>query len=307
MKAQFETVHHSPDTSWRFFLRELDELPFEWHYHPEYELTLTVNSSGERYVGDHITTYQSGDLVLLGPNLPHSWASRRRDNEHQPHRVYVLWFRQDLMDRLTGSFPEFANWQSLLWQCRRGLAWPAAVARDLEPLFQQLPEATPEQRLIVLLDILRRLHQEQAEPLASAAFDSQTRPGTEQRQLSALLDTLHQQFREPLTTEMLARQHFMSVSTLNRFFRRQMNQSPHQYLTQVRLGHACSQLISTDRPVAVIAETSGFGNLSNFNRHFRLHKGMTPRAFRASFQTRKPPPGFSSKLASALADDLTVR
>src|SRR3546814_8420016 len=70
MKPIFEKVPVPDGASWRLFDRRLDAIPFEWHYHPEFELTLTLNSRGQRHVGDHIDIYDDGDLVLLGPNLP---------------------------------------------------------------------------------------------------------------------------------------------------------------------------------------------------------------------------------------------
>src|ERR1700728_3726339 len=72
------------------------EFAFNWHYHPEFELTLITDSNGQRIVGDSICDYRSGDLVLLGPNLPHSyrsWPAESRSSRH--HRAIVIQFRQE--------------------------------------------------------------------------------------------------------------------------------------------------------------------------------------------------------------------
>ena len=77
MRPYLEHLPVPPDASWSMLNRRLDEaIPFQWHHHPEFELTLTLNSRGERFIGDHVGSYEPGDLVLVGPNLPHSWASR---------------------------------------------------------------------------------------------------------------------------------------------------------------------------------------------------------------------------------------
>jgi hypothetical protein len=52
MKPQFEHVAIPKGCSIRVFHRQIVEIPFEWHYHPEYELTLTLNSRGLRFIGD---------------------------------------------------------------------------------------------------------------------------------------------------------------------------------------------------------------------------------------------------------------
>ncbi len=44
-----------------------------WHFHPEYEITLTRQARGHRMVGDNLSSLTSGDMVLVGANLPHDW------------------------------------------------------------------------------------------------------------------------------------------------------------------------------------------------------------------------------------------
>ena len=79
MRPLFEKVTVPEGASWAMLNRRLpDGIPFQWHYHPEFELTLTLNSRGQRYIGDSIANYDDGDLVLLGPNLPHTWCSSER-------------------------------------------------------------------------------------------------------------------------------------------------------------------------------------------------------------------------------------
>src|SRR5271156_6688093 len=75
MKPFLEHIKTSKDSSWVLFDRRLPAIPFEWHYNSEYELTLTLNSRGQRFVGDNISRYDDGDLVLIGPKIPHTWCS----------------------------------------------------------------------------------------------------------------------------------------------------------------------------------------------------------------------------------------
>src|SRR5690606_13244882 len=93
MKPLLEKVRPPEGASWAWLDRRLEDgIPFQSHHHPEYELTLTLNSRGQRFVGDSIGDYDDADLVLVGPNLPHTWASRERVDPAVPHRALVMWF-----------------------------------------------------------------------------------------------------------------------------------------------------------------------------------------------------------------------
>lgn len=75
MKPLCEKVIPDENSSWRYFRYEWDHMDLNWHYHPEYEICLTLNSYGMRYVGDHIARYGDYDLVIIGPDMPHGWQS----------------------------------------------------------------------------------------------------------------------------------------------------------------------------------------------------------------------------------------
>ncbi|UHJ62852.1 helix-turn-helix domain-containing protein [Vibrio furnissii] len=286
MRAQFEKVEYRDDSSWRLLIRELDTIPFGWHFHPEYELTLTLNSAGERYIGDNISKYGHGDLTLVGPNIPHTWQSQWHLDPTLPQKVYVLWFDQAWVDNLLRSFPEFAPLDALFQQARHGVAFPTSFALSLLPMFEQLDNASPARRSTLLLSVLASLTEcdtPQTLGVEGGMRLAETH-GRDQRVLSQLLERIHAHYTEPLFLPELAQDVAMSESTLIRFFKRLMGQSVNRYITQVRIGKACSLLIRTDFPVSLVAEQAGFTNQANFNRLFLKYKQMTPRQFRQRFK-----------------------
>src|SRR5580658_10131926 len=103
MKAHLEDIEQyasSKDGSWTLFDRRLPAIPFEWHYNREYELTLTLNSRGQRFVGDDMAPYGDGDLVLIGPKIPHTWCSSGDCGAGPVQQALVLWFSESFINSL---------------------------------------------------------------------------------------------------------------------------------------------------------------------------------------------------------------
>ena len=63
------------DKSFTVFKEVGKSFPCPWHYHPEYEIVLVLKSNGRRMVGDNIGKFDAGDLVCMGPFLPHVWVN----------------------------------------------------------------------------------------------------------------------------------------------------------------------------------------------------------------------------------------
>ncbi len=66
-----------------------------------------------------------------------------------------------------------------------------------------------------------------------------------------------------------------------RVFRKCFDQTPHQYLTTLRLERARRLLTTTDRSVTDICFEIGFESLGSFSSLFRRHHGRSPEQYRA--------------------------
>lgn len=283
MKPLLEHLPASPDASWSMLNRRLDDaIPFEWHHHPEFELTLTLNSRGQRFIGNHVAEYDHGDLVLIGPDLPHTWASREKLDETKPHVALVFWFRREWIDGLTGGSVELAPIRRLISDAGTALAFDPALGRRLSADFEALFLHPPAQRLIGLLTILARLAEERTRQPRSSVIPQQ-HVGDRSR-IDRVLVHIHKHYHAPLRMEELAEIAFLSVSGLHRLFQRHTQMSVSEYLIALRIGESCSRLSGTNQPIQHIAAEVGYASLANFNRQFRRLRGMSPREYRMSFR-----------------------
>lgn len=287
MKPLFENVTVPQDTSWALLNRKLSEgIPFEWHYHPEFELTLTMNSRGQRFIGDHIGEYEDGDLVLVGPNLPHTWESQEQEDPTEPHVAIVMWFSREWVSTLSQSFPELRPVTQFLRSAGRGLAFGEDIAAEIRPRATSLPELDRMKRLPVFLSILVQLTQDaDPEPLASVAPKEETRHPDQER-VRRVLDHIHEHYTEEIPIDRLAEIACLSRSAFSQMFKRTLGVPVTEYVKKLRIGRACAMLIKDRRLISQIAGAVGYNNLSNFNRQFQDLKGETPSSFRKTYRER---------------------
>lgn len=266
-----EQIARDPRTSFTCFRKRSDAYPFDWHMHAEAELTLIISGRGQRFVGDSVAHFTPGDVVLIGPETPHTWAF---DGAVTPMEAVVV---QVAPSVFTPGPPEFRAVEALFDRARRGLLVTGDLRDDTaEELIALAACRDPLERFGLLTVILARLAAARSlEPLAL---------GVTERDQDPRVERLLARLQEDNTVGVadLARQLGMTASAFSRWFRREVGKPCVVYLAELRVGHACEQLLSTDRSVVDIAFASGFRNLANFNRWFRRVKGVSPTAYRRS-------------------------
>jgi AraC-like DNA-binding protein len=278
VKPRYEHPGVTDGSTFTSFVRRENAFDFAWHYHREYELTLITVGTGTRYVGTTVERYRPGDLVLLGPQLPHTYVSEPGEELAE---AVVAQFRHDFLGPDFFSLPQFHALDGLLARSARGLRFDHATAE----LVARLPRLDAADRTVALLDVLCRLS-------ADDTATSITGPGYAPAPSTAVRDRvdavcryLQQAHTEPVRqTEVAALVH-MSPTSFSRFFRQAMGRTLTDYVNQLRVETACALLASTSAPVTEIATRSGYRNLANFNRRFRTLKGLRPTEYRAAYRS----------------------
>lgn len=83
-------------------------------------------------------------------------------------------------------------------------------------------------------------------------------------------------FREEITLGQVAQQSGYSPNYFSKLFHDQTGERFVDFLAKLRLNYARMLLRSTDLPVCVVAEKSGFGSAASFHRHFQAACGCAP-------------------------------
>jgi len=284
LKPYLEHIAAPKDSSWVLFDRKLKSIPFEWHYNSEYELTLTLNSRGQRFIGDNVSSYDDGDLVLIGPKIPHTWCSRQDVTPGEMHQALVLWFSDEFVKGIVQPHAEFRPILKLLAKSSRALTFSEGVRKKAQFIIREMPAQGAGERLLGLLKVLLLLASDtRATFLTSVANQSESFPLPTEERIGKVISYLHAHYREEIPISRLTRMAALSRSSLHRLFKLQTRMTITQYVAQLRVGNACALLLNSEKPISILAEEVGYSSVAHFNRQFKALKNQTPREFRQAF------------------------
>ncbi|PWJ58391.1 AraC-like DNA-binding protein [Dyadobacter jejuensis] len=250
-----------------------------WHYHPEMELVLIEQGSGRQFIGDNIQNFHNGDLLLIGPNLPHYWRCDDKyfeGHENLHAQATVLHFLPDLFGTTFLELPENKPLRDLFQKAASGLKFNGKIKEQVIPLMQQLLRNPKENRIILLLQILNKLAFASDTVQLSNDFNLKSLDPFDTDRINAIYSYTLQNFQKKISIAEIADIANISPHSFCRYFKSRSRKTYSQFLIELRIGHACKLLLEEKWPVAQICFESGFNNFANFNKCFKNIMGISP-------------------------------
>ena len=254
------------------------------HLHPEYEIVLNISGNGTRVAGDSVEIFDRYDIVLYGPNLKHFWNFYRNDGQEAGGQAIICHFkRESLGEDLLSQF-ETASLKQLLDNSSRGIAFPAETGKEAEiPLRKMLVE-TGMKKMTSLFHLLEILCSSEKFDILSGENNAGENNKVDMR-LTEVCSFIRENFYRPVSVSEVALIAKMSPHSFSRFFSRNTGSGFVDYVNQVRTNKACYLLRETDHQINDIVFECGFATVSNFNKQFRKHSGMSARDYRAQYRS----------------------
>ncbi len=276
------TQHGVPNFPYNTFLCSipLDFREISLHWHEELEFIYIKKGTGQIRVDYEEYIVSAPTIVLILPGQLH--AIRQYHSETMEYENII--FHPDmLISRQTDrSMSEF-----LLPLLAGQLAIPTVFTPDA-PYYKEISlpidacdEIGKTRPLGYELYIKSRLY-EFFYVLAGRCCDYAARPHNRQY-LEAIKPVLHMiqhHYSEKITIEQAAEKAGFSCSHFMHYFKEVMHCTFVTYLNNYRLNIATELLVSSDSSILEIAESTGFANLSYFNRQFLKKYQVTPREYR---------------------------
>ncbi|CAG5009321.1 HTH-type transcriptional activator RhaR [Dyadobacter sp. CECT 9275] len=287
MKPHFHRVPIKSQTS--FSIRHEKESSFGtvWHYHPELELHYLVKGRGVRFIGDNISNFSDGELILLGQNLPHTWrVEEASDRAHV--EVIIIHFLPDCLGSDLLLLPEAYLIPKLFEKAKKGLVINGTAREKVIGLMHHAVDAQNLDRLIALLSILKILAEtDETESIASAhAFYKSN--DSETLRLNKIYAYTLANYKSDINLQDVASIANLGITSFCRYFKMMTKKTYNDFLVEIRISHACRFLIEDRLATEVICFECGFNNVSNFYRHFKKVTDMTPMEYKKKYLKTTP-------------------
>lgn len=277
MKVEYEKI--SPDTgsSFRLIHWKSENDRYFWHYHPEYEIVFVRKGSGKLHIGEHLKNYEEGELVFIGPDLPHTGFGYGVIGEHEE---IVVQLREDFLGEEFIQKPELQHIRKLFDRAKQGLSFQGKSRKIVAAKLQKMLTFSHFERLVELLnifDILATTTEFSVLNAADKRFDFNHK---DEDRINKVYEYVEQNYQKNIDIQAVADLANLTVPSFCRYFKKISHITYTDFVNEYRINQAC-RLLFENKPIADICFEVGFNNISHFNKTFKQLKGVSPREYKA--------------------------
>ena len=286
MKPQLLKISKDQVNSFSARKDVMPDINNRWHYHPEVELIYFKNGSGTQFIGDSISPFLTGDVVLVGANLPHFWQfdnSYFSGQEDISADINVIHFNENFLGESFLALPENQVIKALLEKSKHGIQIRQTSGTSIGGLIESIINTDGPRRIMLLLEILTSIYECQEYNLLSSLGFRNDFQASEKDRINKIYNYLIENFKKEISLKEIAAVGNISPNSFCKFFKSRSRKTYTQFIREIRIGHACKLLIDNNLNIKEICYESGFNNFSSFHKHFKLIKGKTPLEYQKNF------------------------
>ena len=249
----------------------------KFHQHQEIQLSYILEGEGTLIVGDTISNYKKGDVLAIGSNLPHLFKSE--PNATVKSHMLTLFFTKDGFGDSFFELEELSEVTSFFNRVENGFKI-LSKAKQLEQAFLCLKDSSKLERFVILLQILKLVSKAKKQSLSSFVYEKNYSVLEGKRMQDVMTYTMNH-YHQNISLKTVSEVASMTKNAFCKYFKKRTNKTYVQFLNELRIENASKLLLNKNElSVAEVAYQCGFGNLSNFNRQFKVVKKKTPSQYR---------------------------
>jgi len=262
----------------RFTTRNPDAKAY-WHYHPEVELVFIEEGYGNRYVGNHISQFEHGDLILMGPNIPHYGYEFGIQGVNEE---IVVQFKKDLIKSSSMIMPELEAIGELIRKSKAGISFYGETKSYVGSELKLMEKKSPFDRLISMFKILQVLAQSDEYEILNAAGMTLIIQNQDDERINQVYDYVKENFNAEISLDQISKVALMTVPAFCRYFKKHTQKTFTQFVNEFRVRQAIRLITVGNKSISEISLEVGFNNFSHFSKQFKRVTGKSPSQYKKS-------------------------
>lgn len=249
----------------------------KYHQHKEIQISYIASGSGTLLIGDTITSYTKGDIIVIGSQLPHVFLSSKESKKLS--YMISFFFTKNSFGKAFFNLKELKSLSPFFALSESGFV-TKAKDHTLHNSFKTLPKQNSFNQFLTLLKTINNLSKA-PKKLFNTYIASKQLSDNEGKRIQEVMQYTMRNFTKPITLSQIAEVANMSKNAFCKYFKKRTNKTYFIFLNEVRIAHACELLrAKKEYSIAEIAELSGYNNIANFNRQFKRLKQCTPLQYK---------------------------
>lgn len=283
MKIVKTNIASYTNTSLSVFSREESFFQSPFHSHPEFELVYILESHGKRIIGNAVESFESGDMVFLGDDIPHVWLNDEifyKGINSLKAKAIVIYFSRDLFGDSFYELPEAQDVKKFFSQAIKGVSITGQTNALISKKMEKLLKKKGFEVVMGLIEILFLLSKSKDLRYINDNSYVSTNDENKNDRLAEVFQYVKSNYKEEISLDEIAKIANLTPTSFCRMFKSKTKKPFVEYLNEIRVSNACKYLIETDLGISEIAYECGYKTASNFNKLFKKLIGTTPKEYR---------------------------
>lgn len=247
------------------------------HQQKTWELSYVICGKGMRVIGDTIEAFESDEIILIPPNIPHYWSFNENETDREGKIENItLTFSEKLLKDAKGAFDMLREPIHNIQQINNAISFSGETLRKLQKILLKMKHESEIERLSSLIKIFALI----STPEIAATVGKPVVIDKRSQRLQKIYLFVMDNYQHNITLEQVAEHVGMEKTAFCVFFKKMTGNSFFTFLANYRINVACDMLIKTTKTIAEISIDAGFRDVPYFNRVFKELKKTTPGKYR---------------------------
>lgn len=261
-----------------------------YHAHPELELVYIEQGYGKRIIGNSVESFISGDMVLVGANVPHVWLSDisfYNDPSDLKSKAIVAYFNPDAFSQVFESVKEFGMIREMIDHASKGIRIYGETKRIIAEKMWALSSESGFEKAQQFLHILNLIAVSCEKSFIIKGEASVTEDPHPDR-LVDVIRFINGNLHTAISLKQVADIACMTEPSFCRYFKKRTKKSLSNFIGNLRIEEAKKMLIQSSKTIAEIAFLCGYNSSSHFCKVFKDHTGISSRQYKKGMIENHP-------------------